>query len=254
MLGAWSATDLSDASCAPVSGAVAALLTEAGAVLALRADAAAGLLPPDPGVVRAMLARAGGVAAMAMLVAVLLDHVPSVGPLLVRLASGPGGAAVGGAMETAAEVLLQQLEQADVMEVRIASGSLAEAGASAGRMVALLGGLEAGGKPERRRRVRALRERLDGCCLARFASGVEAAFPGRPAGGEVRDLETAARGLRVLETEARVLGSGAVYDRLLLDAAERVVGHDALAEPERVRLVEILRGPEAALAMLAERG
>jgi hypothetical protein len=66
-------------------------------------------------------------------------------------------------------------------------------------------------------------------------------------------LEAAARGLRILESEARSVGSGATYDLLLRQATDVIkssaVG-DRLAAVERSRLVECLAGPEAALAML----
>lgn len=66
-------------------------------------------------------------------------------------------------------------------------------------------------------------------------------------------LEEAARGLRALETEARGVGGGETYDKLLRQAAEIVrqtPGADVIGRADRVRLVEILAGPEAALAML----
>ena len=146
MLEDWAATDLSDACHGPLTRAVAALLAEACGLLRLGAEAATGLPPPGPDIVRGMLGRVG-TAVLPMMIALLLDGVPGVAPVVAGM-----GPATGAAMEVAAEVLVEQLEQPDMMERRIAVGTLAEAGASAGRMVALLGGLEAGGKTVRRRK------------------------------------------------------------------------------------------------------
>jgi hypothetical protein len=59
--------------------------------------------------------------------------------------------------------------------------------------------------------------------------------------------------LRVLEVGARLAGSGATYDLLLGKAAEAIKGNamrDRLTLVDQVRLVEILSGSDAALAML----
>jgi len=63
--------------------------------------------------------------------------------------------------------------------------------------------------------------------------------------------------LRALETEARRLGGGDTYDALLQQAAASVTGagtDEALNLVHKVRLVEILAGPEAALALLESAG
>jgi hypothetical protein len=103
-----------------------------------------------------------------------------------------------------------------------------------------------------------LRRRLDASCAARFASGLrdELLTPLRrltifPDPDQILALETAARGLRVLATEARSVGSGVAYDRLLSEAAA-AIKDDAIrmALTDRLRLIEILASPAAALAML----
>jgi hypothetical protein len=53
--------------------------------------------------------------------------------------------------------------------------------------------------------------------------------------------------------EARAVGNGPVYDSLLNETAEAVKDvamGDRMTRVDRVRLVELLVGPEAALAML----
>jgi len=68
--------------------------------------------------------------------------------------------------------------------------------------------------------------------------------------GEMESLEEAARGLRRLELAGRQLGGEEHYDRMLRTAA-RQIGEDGPGSlVERARLVEILAGSEAALALL----
>ena len=58
-----------------------------------------------------------------------------------------------------------------------------------------------------------------------------------------------------METEARRAGGGKTYDKLLDDAAETIREISALGGLDRVeavRLMEIVAGPEVALALLGE--
>jgi hypothetical protein len=69
----------------------------------------------------------------------------------------------------------------------------------------------------------------------------------------IETLESAARSLRRFEVAARRIGSADQYDQQLRHAAEALrpkPDEDAVARVSRIRLVEILRGPEAAMAML----
>lgn len=246
----WGSTGLGDYRV--LAGAVAALLREAVTLYAIQEEAATGLLPPRLSVIHGMISRAGraGSGALPMMIAVLLDRVPEAAMLLAEHGRGLEASGIESAMDAAADLLLRQIYRADAVEIRIAVGTLAEAGTAAHRMMALLRHLgSAKLKPDRRQRLRVLRQRLDDACRVRFTTGLEDAFL---QAGELDDLpalETAARGLRVLETEARLAGSGPVYDRLLEDAAGRI-SDAAMRKVDRIRLVEILRGPGAALAML----
>ena len=81
--------------------------------------------------------------------------------------------------------------------------------------------------------------------LYRLGSSLDAAA--------IAGLEATARGLRVLETEARTVGGGGVYDMLLGKAATAIENRGLsgiLPVADQVRLVEILVGPEAALALI----
>jgi hypothetical protein len=69
----------------------------------------------------------------------------------------------------------------------------------------------------------------------------------------IEALEAAARGLRRFEGAARQIGSAEQYDQQLQRAAEALrpkPEEDAVARVSRIRLVEILRGSDAAVAML----
>ena len=64
-------------------------------------------------------------------------------------------------------------------------------------------------------------------------------------------LEHAARDLRRLETAGRRLGSGEHYDALVQTVSAQFRKHDkGLGLADRVRIVEILSGPDEALALL----
>ena len=259
----WSSTHLGEAAYRPLADAVATLLAEAATLDALRAEAAIGSLPPRSDVVEAILGRVAQAnkSALPMLMALLLDCLPDAAALLPEKKKGPEAAAMHAAMDEAADLLLQQLDQEDITDMRIATGTLAEAGAAAGGIAALLKNLgKPGAKPQRREQIRAVRQRLDADCKARFAWGLQDELPaplqdsGIASGSnDIPALEAVARGLRVLETEGRLVGSGAGYDRLLASAAETIKDNamlDRLSPVDQIRLVEILCGPEAALAML----
>jgi hypothetical protein len=64
-------------------------------------------------------------------------------------------------------------------------------------------------------------------------------------------IEDSARNLRAFETEARRLGSGDGLDKVLAGSALNVISNPALSLVERARLVEILAGPDAAMALLS---
>jgi hypothetical protein len=115
----------------------------------------------------------------------------------------------------------------------------------------------------KRGRIEQVRRGVDAACRERFASELEVRLiepsAGIAAGGDdtMIALEATARDLRRFETTARQIGSGEHYDRQLRRAAEALrptTGEDASAFVGRIRLVEILRGPDAAMAMLKARG
>jgi hypothetical protein len=259
----WDATELGDLNYRKLAAVIAPLLAEAATLDRLRAEAATGLLAPPRGAIGAILSRVAraNAAALPMMIAVLLDCLPEAAELLPATYTGSEATAARTAMDDATELLLHQLDQEDATETQIAAGTLADAGAAVGRIAALLKHLNiAEAKPRQRERLRAVRHRLDAECKARFASGLQDELLAplqlvgiAPAPADIPALEAAARGLRVLETEGRVIGSGAAYDLLLNKAADAIKDSamlDRLSGADQLRLIEILSGPDAALALL----
>lgn len=131
------------------------------------------------------------------------------------------------------------------------------------RLTSLLGALQGESlSPDRRDRLVEVKERIKSGCQALFTERLvtdlldplRACTPesGPEAGWE---LETAARGLRALETEARRAGGEKTYDVLLgraADAVREITENGGLERVGGLRLMEIVAGPEVALALFGE--
>jgi hypothetical protein len=138
--------------------------------------------------------------------------------------------------------------------------ALPAASAQLRRIVTLLDAIEAHGpaqRPSKRARADALRKAMDAMCRARFeqeaSDHVLAAAMLANSATSMADLqatEAAMRELRVFENVARRLGGPDHYERVLRKAAGQIAALQAAPLIDRVRLVEILAGPEAALALL----
>ena len=253
----WSeASGLAYAEFAEFAAIIAAVLAEAPAIEGL---AAAGRLPTDEAI-RAVLARSekrGSIAA-ATVMAVLLARLPMPGQVLA-LAADPASPDAIRSAQDAMDHCLTRLQAA------VAAGSaddrgLTEAAQDAGRVAAMLAGLEGQATMDRRRRLEQIRHEANALCLGRFGRAATATMAQMGAvlltgsdDGAVGALETAARDLRRLETAGRRLGGGEQYDAILnaISATVRAEGR-TLDLADRVRLVEILCGPDAALALLNE--
>ena len=129
------------------------------------------------------------------------------------------------------------------------------------RILALLQGLDGdGSNNERRRRVHELRRRAEASCRSRFEAGLTGELVAplmllRPGAdpAEVTRLENVARDLRKLEVAARKLNVRNELEAQLLRAADEIGAgkpDSGLGLADRVRLVEILAGPDAALVLL----
>ena len=184
------------------------------------------------------------------LLAVLMARVPAAVALIGQAATPPAPGSLHA--EPAIEFLLDRLEAAPFPGPDSTDPAVALQCAAA-----LLDGLEAPGpgqRPSRKPRTERLRRLLDEHCQARFSETLDrqvlAPLPNAVAQGEMATLEEAARRLRRLEFAGRRLGGGNHYDRLLRTAAQQISAGEHGSPVERARLVEILAGPEAALALL----
>jgi hypothetical protein len=242
---------------------VGAVLSHAVVIQDLAAEAQAGIAPPRREPVAAMLAEiaAHGPEALAMLVHLLLARLPSLAPLLPDLAAEQGPpveAAVRQAVGEAFNALLSSLEEeGSGGETALPAWDLTDAVQELRRRITLLNQLSRRPDlPQGRIRVQAVRQRLDAGCRQLFSDAVATAFlPALRDGTAAAGLEATARRLRELESEARALGGAETYDQALRAAAGAVRAQGtALSKATRARLVEILAGPEAALAMLMAVG
>jgi hypothetical protein len=133
-------------------------------------------------------------------------------------------------------------------------GDPAEAAADLRRQAALLEVLAR--DPKQRRRAQVLQTELRAACAHRIEGVAQERLVGplqRITAEDAADegvlavLETDARALRQLDSEARRLGSGAGHEAQLRTAAAAVTARTDMAPMDRARLVEILLGPQAAL-------
>jgi hypothetical protein len=200
----------------------------------------------------------------AMMMALLLTRLPRAASLLQScigaLAAGPEQAALRTAGTRAIDGLTAQL-QGGGLEAQVAGTCLADAAPEVRRLATLLDELLARATtPTRRAGIDAMRQRLDTSCRARFQSGLlDDLLTPLQVRTEVIDgpvqtgFEATARSLRDLETEARRIGGAELYDALLGSATQVLqlaATQGVLTLPRQVRLVEILNGPEAAMALL----
>lgn len=206
-----------------------------------------------------VLRRAAGVgpAALAMALALLLTLLPGSGELLLVADDLAGKCRDDGRMaaELALEFLLNGAGRAPP-----AALPTAQAAEHMRRAALLLETMTTEAQTTQRgaraARVAAVRRRLDDTCRERFAAAAEMlALP--PAGemdaivATVAAAEAGARDLRRLDAIGRRLGDGGSYDRALQALAMRLSRDPQLARMDKLRLAEILLGPEAALALLA---
>ena len=244
----WDETKLPIATYPPLARLVGAILRREPALAALSGPAG---LPNAPDDVDSILreVEVDHAPAMPAMVAILLARVPQAGILLAR------------AGDRVTTLLLDHLETANRTEEQGGNAPLRDAGSRLRAYAATLRALEAASIPAQQRvRAQSVRQGLDRASRMQFAQALEHALllPIRASVVKVERngasrMETVARDLRELESEARNLGSAEVYDRLLQQAADAVRDCGAggsLSKVETIRLVEILAGPAAALALL----
>lgn len=259
----WPDSGLNTTVYRPIATGVAAVLSRHAAIESLVRDACSGVLGDGEEAIAAMIA---GMAedtpeTQTILIALLLARLPQSGALL-RVLAGTG---VTGAFrrnaEGATDALVDLLERPAGLEARIGGVGLDAAAVEIRRLGSFLAELEARGADHKRRsRMRALRQRLDASCQTRFTEGLNESLltPMQAMAGSIDRpvqtlMETTARHLRELETEARQIGGGETYDaqlRQTVAAVRAMAGTGGLSPMRAVRLVEILAGPEAAMTLL----
>ncbi|HXA25410.1 MAG TPA: hypothetical protein VNW90_24275 [Acetobacteraceae bacterium] len=264
----WAETSLPTEAFAPLARDVAAALEQVMPMDAIRADAAFGVMLQFATLRPILVAAAShGPTALAMVVVLLLARLPQTGPLLdcsALTGVTAGEAPLRDAIVRARAVLLARIEGSGGVEALVVGSSLADAAAEVRQIDALLCGLRnSDNKSEAARREAAICQRLDASCRTRFAAGLASEFIGKLQGPGARQgsavlaaLEATARNLRELESEARRIGSPELYDTLLRETAATVTTLEPggpLSLVDKVRLVEILVGPDEALAVLEGR-
>lgn len=195
-----------------------------------------------------------------MLVGVLLARLPRPEDVLVAagdLAQAAADPSIRQASDLAIDVLLagSTTALADQPDLSVVRQDLE-------RLSVLLDTLEQPGpacRPARRSALAALRRDIDATCRQRFDAEITRCVQAARDDGEsgATDVETTLlegdmRRLRRLEATARAFGGGPSYDRAITAAAERLAHTSARATRacDIARLIEILDGPEAALAFL----
>jgi hypothetical protein len=260
----WEQTGLAAGLYATLARRVGVVLTQAPLLRELGAEGDTGIAAPRLAPVQAMLSNVGARCpeALTMLVALLLAKLPQLASQLAGLAPDGGPLAearLRQAGRDATETLLIGLEAQGGAENAVAVSDLADTVLEVRRTATLLNHLaQRADLPQMWARVQAIRQRLDAGCRQRFAHAMATEFlpllGQRSAGGNsgaMSTLEATARQLRGLESEARSIGGGEAYDASLRDAAAAVQAESStMSLAARVRLVEILAGPEAAMALL----
>ena len=255
--------------------AVAAGLEQAVTIQAMVASAGRGEPVAAPALMSILdKANRHGAEAWGMVLALLLCRLPRADEVLRLIAANAtkgATAATRVAADRVIDTVLSGLERDGITSAALVTIDLGVTAAELTRIVGLLDGLGAdaagshgmsdGQRGERQNRIAGIRRRLDGTCRSRFEAGlaVELILPmlslAHNAGSaEILKLEDTARDLRRLELCGRRLGNPDGYNRMLSASASEIramSSNPGLTLADRVRMVEILAGPDDALAMFA---
>lgn len=254
----WAAaTGLADADYRGIRDAAVLVLRHAPAMSGqLNAD------PPDAEVITRILTEAAFEPdRLDVLISVLLYWLPASAAQVLDVTSAhaaPTGLPGRTATERAVEHVLENIEA----EQAAAKDGMPDL-PRLRRTIAMLDQLEASstGRPTRCARISATRSRVDSACRTQFESLLQDRMVSRLAGGlpqapaDIAALETAARDIRRFEQVARRISGSDHYDRKLRNTINILgpnAGDDSDSRVDRLRLAEILLGPEKALQMLGE--
>jgi hypothetical protein len=201
---------------------------------------------------------------LAVALAALVTHAAAPGRV-AEIAAGLGPAMRGPALQALEAALDQPLPEFD----RLDPGCATEVARDLTRRLEDLAAcpLLTG---DRQRRLQAMRRTADEACREAFLAAAEQQFLApvarlaeapEVADQEVAALEAKARSLRLLQAAGRGLGGAAAYDHALRAMAEgltllgsRASHPTGLRRMDLARAIEIIAGPEAAAAVLAEPG
>nr|WP_294516848.1 hypothetical protein [uncultured Rhodopila sp.] len=262
----WTESGLSIKAFQPLTRAIAAVLRRGPQLRWLLRDEEVGVFESAEQAVADILKDIGkeppeGCTLIARLI---LLQSPHAAPLLRRFVASGGDLAtkamVRRAIDQGTERMLSDMESHAGLSEELSRGPLANVGAMVRRIVTFLREIEEdSGSGIDRPRLHAIRQKLDQACRERFSDGLNtgllsplAAGSGPIDGTGQILMESCGRELRELECEARKIGGAANYDRLLLEASAAVVEAAAagtLTPVRKLRLIEILAGPEAAAAL-----
>lgn len=247
------ATTLPEAAHAAIVGPLCVLLAEGPALHRLPGLTGPAVLSEAERLLRR--AGAAGTAALAMMLALLLRRLPRAQPLLQladAIAAGARETVTPPASERALAFLLGNLRGAVAPD-----SALPHAAEQVRRSARMLEGLQAAADaaqlPSRLLQVREARQHLAAQCRERLLAAAEhlaAPVQGPIEAGDVAVMEETARALRRLDAVGRHLGEADAYDRALAGAAARLAADPLLPAATRLRLAEILLGPDAALALV----
>ena len=257
----WSSeTGLQDRDFVSICAALQVLFPLAAPLIQIVVDAKAGA-DPEPEELLAMLdaTAPAGARVTAMFIATCLSWLPRPG-VFIKIAdqfvSTKEHAAIAATADSAVELVLSGIERSSTFKADLAS-----AAEEMRRVAVLLDDLvsNSSNKPGRRTRVEKVRQSVDTVCRENFATEIGSLLVNPCAQiatadeGAIEGFENTARTLRRYEAVARRFGGAEFYDQQILGAAQSLIprrAESALARVSRLRLIEILRGSDAAAAAM----
>jgi hypothetical protein len=262
----WPETGLRATSYPPLAQAIAAVFRRASQLRCLLRDGEVAALETDQAAIDDILRNIANESAegCAMIVQLILLQSPHAAARLRQFVASRQDMAekamLGHALACGTEQALTQMESPAGVINEINGAPLAGIGDQVRRITTFL--REIGhdtGAAGHRGRLKAITQKLDQACRARFADGIAQGLvlpltvaADRVDGARQTQMETCARDLRTFETMARKVGGSGSYDQLLLQASETVLAAavaGTLTPVRKLRLIEILSGPEVAAAM-----
>ena len=257
----WARSGLPDARFTPLATLAADLLRPAARIEPLLADTRRGLAFDWTGLREILAAtEAQGPDAWRAVIALLLLRLPDPGMLLREIGgeSRRANTAMRAAAEQGVDAALAKVADLTESGALLAARGAADMSDELGRIADLLDQVEAAGAgPDRRSRIGAIRQRVDLSCRRWMAGQLQGALVARlhdvTGDAEIVAMEQTTRDLCAMHQQARRFGSGEKYDRLLHQAGA-ALANEALGGVagvvDRARLLELLVGPDAALAFM----